>query len=364
MPSKKTAQRLLGRRKTELWSLLLIFMVVLSCSKDGGSRTEHDTDSESGVGIKKKVLIIGIDGCRPDALMVAKTPNLDSLMANGTYSMDARNTGITMSGPGWSSMLSGVWPNKHNVIDNSYEGASFVSYPHFFKYIEDAKAEYRTVSVVNWAQINDYQASKEADVVLAEDSDAAVRNAVSYELLTNDPTAMFVQFDDVDHAGHATGFSPTNPDYIGAIENVDARIGSIMGALERRKNIKNEDWLIIVSTDHGGIGTSHGVDSDQERTIFLIVSGKNVPREEVKKTTNEVVERPAVNCLDSHKELYFDGTTRVEVADADDYVFGASQDFSIECRLRGVIPGDVGVLAKKNWDSGLLPGYVFSFKPR
>ncbi len=37
--------------------------------------------------------------------------------------------------------------------------------------------------------------------------------------------------------------------------------------------------------------------------------------------------------------------------------------FSIECRIRSEIPADVCILGKKDWASGLLPGYVFSFKP-
>ena len=36
----------------------------------------------SGQTPRRKVLIIGIDGCRPDAIAAANTPNLDSLIAN------------------------------------------------------------------------------------------------------------------------------------------------------------------------------------------------------------------------------------------------------------------------------------------
>ena len=44
----------------------------------------------------KKVLLIGIDGCRPDALELANTPTLDNLIANGIYSPDALNDDITI----------------------------------------------------------------------------------------------------------------------------------------------------------------------------------------------------------------------------------------------------------------------------
>ena len=57
----------------------------------------------------KKVLIIGVDGCRPDAMEVAATPNIDNLISNGLFRPDALNDDITYSGPGWSSILCGVW---------------------------------------------------------------------------------------------------------------------------------------------------------------------------------------------------------------------------------------------------------------
>ncbi|HIE84911.1 MAG TPA: hypothetical protein EYQ00_14205, partial [Dehalococcoidia bacterium] len=53
----------------------------------------------------KKVLIIGIDGCRADALELAQTPNIDGLIANGIYSPNALNEDITISGPGWSARV-------------------------------------------------------------------------------------------------------------------------------------------------------------------------------------------------------------------------------------------------------------------
>src|SRR5262249_25415538 len=74
--------------------------------------------------MSKRVLIIGIDGCRTDALKAAKAPNLQRLvregaMAENTSILGDRPTGAdTVSGPGWSNLLTGVWPDKHGVKDN------------------------------------------------------------------------------------------------------------------------------------------------------------------------------------------------------------------------------------------------------
>ena len=89
--------------------------------------------------LEKKVLFIGIDGCRADALEVADTPNIDNLIQNGLYENEAIcsiNGQATYSGPGWSSMIAGVWMNKHGVYDNSFNGSNYDEYPPFTTLLE------------------------------------------------------------------------------------------------------------------------------------------------------------------------------------------------------------------------------------
>ena len=65
-----------------------------------------------------KVLVIGIDGLRPDALEAAKTPFLDELKKAGAWTDDAQilaaryRKNDTISGPGWSSILTGSGPTS------------------------------------------------------------------------------------------------------------------------------------------------------------------------------------------------------------------------------------------------------------
>lgn len=339
---------------------ILTLLSIALCFGCNGTSSNDDTESPMPKEIVNKVLVIGIDGCRPDGITVANTPNLDALIANATYSLDARCLFTTSSGPGWTSMLSGVWQDKHGVVDNSYNGNNFAGYPHFFKYIERSNPNNRTVSIVQWNPINDHMATLEADVVINSDTDEDAKNAVANELVNNNPTALFVQLSNVDFAGHATGFTPDNPNYIDAIETVDTQVGAIISSLKLRKTYYDENWLILVSTDHGGLGTSHGGPSDEERNIFVIASGDKIPNKEIKKTTSQVTVPPADNCLGSTTELAFEDTV-IKVPHNDDLNFGANQDFSVECRIRSKTPGDVGVLAKKDWTSGLNKGFVFSF---
>jgi hypothetical protein len=220
-----------------------------------------------------KVLIIGIDGCRPDALIAAQTPNLDSLIETGGFSELAQTEDITSSGPGWSSMLTGVWRDKHGVDDNSFAGSNFAQYPHFFTRIRGLAPHKFLASIVHWSPINTQILSDE-DFALTGLSDAQVAAQAAQLLSTGNPDVLFLHFDDVDGAGHGFGFSPAVPQYISTIETTDNHVGTVLSALRARPEYGAEDWMVIVSTDHGGLGTSHGGNTPEQRTIFFSASSR------------------------------------------------------------------------------------------
>lgn len=224
------------------------------------------------------VLFIGIDGCRVDALEAANAPNLHRLAALGAYANDATNSLPTLSGPNWSSMLTGVGVAKHGVVDNTFAGRNFTAYPHVFERLHAAKPGLQLHSIVHWAPIDTFIVSS-ATTSSGGAVDALVARQAAHLLATGTPDVLFLHFDDVDHAGHASGFSPSSPAYIAAIESVDGHVGTLLRALDaRRRTLPFEDWLVIVSTDHGGTGTSHGGSSAVERRTFVILNGPSVPR--------------------------------------------------------------------------------------
>lgn len=299
----------------------------------------------------KKLLILGIDGCRSDALLAANTPNLDSLMNTGTFSMDARTVYPTYSGPGWSSMLTGVWYTKHGVTNNLFIPSNISNYPHFFNHIEQVNPSLRTASVCQWGPVNDNIVNL-ADFKINTSSGASTAsNAITQISSTSpNPDVVFVHFDDVDHEGHTTGFGPSNPLYITAIEQVDGYIGSILNALRSRPNYSTEDWLVLVSTDHGGTGTNHGGSSLIERRNFLIMNGVGLPAYEFV---------PEVSAIPANAVLNFANSNQYAAAPHNaNFDFGATTDFTIECRVKTAgWSGDPSIVSNKNWNSGYNDGF-------
>lgn len=250
--------------------------LVLWCGACGGAAADHG---------EPKVLLIGLDGVRVDMLQRADTPMLDALAAAGFFSGQVRTADPTVSGPCWSSMLTGVWPEKHGVLGNEFGDNRYHDYPDFLTRLEMVDPALSTYAVVDWPPLGSTRSggpllSPRIDRVDMIDGDslgyrradslsveAAIRALAEPEL-----DAAFVYLGDIDVVGHGGG--TLVPAYRAAIEWADSRVGMLVDAVRRRPTFVREDWLVIVSTDHGQTDAGgHGGESVVERTIFLVVSG-------------------------------------------------------------------------------------------
>ncbi|MFQ3574798.1 MAG: alkaline phosphatase family protein [Cytophagales bacterium] len=236
---------------------------------------------------KPKLLFIGIDGVRSDALRQIDTPTLDSLMAAGTYTFDSWHLGITSSGPSWSSMMTGVWEAKHNVRSNTYAGANFTNYPYFPNRVKQFRPDVKAVQIITWNQMGEkdinpggyvFNSKWDKAIDAGNHSQKAVTNAAKIQLLDEDLDILFIHYDEVDATGHASGFNPTNANYISNIKKVDSELAEVIQALKDRETYDQEDWMILATTDHGGTGTSHGGNSNTERQIWWFASGGGMPK--------------------------------------------------------------------------------------
>jgi hypothetical protein len=199
-------------------------------------------------------------------------------------------------------------------------------------------------------------------VIVNVGSDNEVRDSAVDQLENSDPHAMFIHLDDVDYAGHGYGFSPDVPQYISSIEEADSQVGVVLAALYSRPNYAQEDWLVIVTHDHGGVGYSHGGTSLEHRNVSFIASGLNIPTQLVEKTILDITP-PPVNCLGGDgTELFFPNNSNVSVLPTGYLDAVVEQDFSVEVRVRTNETPDVAIIGNKDWDTGLNPGFVFSFE--
>lgn len=240
-----------------------------------------------------KVLLIGVDGVRPDILAEVPTPAIDALAASGVYVADALTGMPSVSGPGWSSMLNGVWPAKHGVVDNSFKGERYDRYPDFLTRLETVRPDLNTFAVVDWAPLGRSKKSKpplsdridEKHVLDGSELGWAAADSQSVELAiealtSSDPDALFVYLgspDELSHEAHSIG-----EEYRHAIAMADHHVARLVDAVRSRPTYAQEDWLILMSTDHGRTAKGdHGDDTPEERTIFFLANGPSATRDAV-----------------------------------------------------------------------------------
>ncbi len=82
--------------------------------------------------------------------------------------------------------------------------------------------------------------------------------------------------DRLDHAGHGFGYYPYAAEYHAALKVCDDEIGGVLNAIASRKTFAEEDWLVVVTADHGGWERYHGQLTTQCYTIPFIVAGRRV----------------------------------------------------------------------------------------
>jgi predicted AlkP superfamily pyrophosphatase or phosphodiesterase len=260
----------------------------------------------------RRVLLFGIDGCRPDALKKlvdsGRAPNLKALIDGGTVTWNAfagaePNAQVpqdTVSGPGWTTILTGVWREKHGVADNRFRTHRIAAHPHLFRRLKTARPTAWVGSLVDWPEIHYHIAGESRtdgraflDYELTElpaparrgtdyaELDVKIANQAVAQLRKANPDALFVYFGNVDETGHGVAhrdgrFSPDNEPYLSALAEVDALIGQVLAAVRARPQYAAEKWLILATTDHGGRGTNHGGQTPEERTIWMLANGPGV----------------------------------------------------------------------------------------
>lgn len=235
---------------------------------------------------ERKVLVVGIDGVRPDVLAEVETPNLDALALEGVFSPEARTSEPTVSGPAWSSTLTGVWPEKHGVLGNSREAFGrndYAAYPDFLTRAEQYDPELTTLAVLDWPPLGAQGfggplVSDAVEKVLLDGEALGYPAADSLsveaaaERFAGDIDAAFVYLGNPDVAAHEHG--GLSEEYRAAIATADRQVGLLLEAIRSRPTFADENWLVLVCTDHGHVDAGgHGGQSPEERTVFYLAGG-------------------------------------------------------------------------------------------
>ena len=228
------------------------------------------------------VVVIGVDALSPDGIQKAHTPVLTSMIEGGSYSLAARAVLTTSSSQNWASMIMGASPVQHGITSNDWEPDSFSvqptvagpegRFPSIFSVLRAAEPDAYIASIYDWGGFGRLFPHSVVNVAIdAEDPQDTANQAREY-FVTHQPRLTFLHFDHVDHAGHTYGHG--SDEFYASVEEADRLIGEVLTGLEEAEMA--ERTLVIVSSDHGGLGKGHGGESMAELEIPWIAMGPGI----------------------------------------------------------------------------------------
>jgi predicted AlkP superfamily pyrophosphatase or phosphodiesterase len=234
-------------------------------------------------GLTRHVILVSIDGLRPDAIAAFKAPTLSKLIEEGSYTLSATTILPSKTLPSHTSMLSGQPPSVHGVSWN--RGLSLnrksISTPTVFGVLHSLG--YVTAAFFSKAKFGDLQKPGTLDYSQAPGglwgawSAERTLNDIDRYLASELPHFMFIHLAEVDRAGHDSGWMSEK--YGNAVRVVDAAIARLLTTAETR--FGSGAFTLIVTSDHGGHNRDHGSDDPRDVTIPWIAWGKGVQPGEI-----------------------------------------------------------------------------------
>jgi len=220
------------------------------------------------------VVLVVVDGLRPDAVQLVRSPHIDHLMYTGAHTLTARSVTPSITLPAHMSAFYSVEPSRHGVLDNHPRPAP-PTQPGLLEQL--ALHGRRAGTVFSWEPLRHLGAAgsltishfHRLDLTNLADADHPVVDVAVPLIESGWLDFLFVYLGATDEVGHEHGWM--TDEYLLQIEITDGQIGRLVAAL-------GDGDVILVSSDHGGHDRGHGTDSAEDMTVPLLLNGAGVRR--------------------------------------------------------------------------------------
>ena len=213
-----------------------------------------------------KILLILADGMRPESLSACGNPYVDEVLSHSHFTLNGKTVMPSVTLPCHMSLFHSVTPDRHGILTNVY-----VPQVRPVKgLVETLHDQKKTAAFYfNWAELRDLSRPgylsesffASGHTYGYEKANKMLVDAAIPYLKENKPDFTFLYFGSPDAAGHNSGWM--GEEYLHAVSGCFDEMKRIITAL-------GEDWLVIITADHGGHGRGHGADIPEDMTIPII----------------------------------------------------------------------------------------------
>lgn len=232
----------------------------------------------------KHVVLIGSDGFSAEIVKAhpGKFPNIERMMEEGSYTLEARSVLPSSSAINWATLLMGAgsemhgfteWGSKTPEVEPAYVNR-YGLFPGIFGEVRQQMPKAVTGVVYSWDGIG-YLFEKEAVTYVRatkDDDEEATRLFCDF-IAKKQPTFSFMYISEPDHTGHTEGWM--SPEYVASCQKVDSLVGVIYDCIQEHMDMKST--AVIFTSDHGGKGTAHGGKSMDEMQVPYIIVCRGIP---------------------------------------------------------------------------------------
>ncbi|MDD6276731.1 MAG: alkaline phosphatase family protein [Clostridia bacterium] len=248
--------------------------------------------------MSEKVILVLVDGMRPDGMMQCGNDFVQKLISESSYSLNARTVVPPVTLPCHMSLFHSVDPERHGIMSNTY-----IPQVRPIKGLFDRLDEFdkKCAFFYTWEELRDLSRPDHLHTAYCinqhkqSDTDVKITDAAIKYIHKEAPDFMFLYLGETDEVGgHDCGWMS---------EQYMRSVSKALSCVKKLKKSISDDYTIILLADHGGHGRSHGEDIPEDMTIPIVFCGKpfekgkelgSISIKDVAATVAKLLEVPAV----------------------------------------------------------------------
>ncbi|MBE6998732.1 MAG: alkaline phosphatase [Ruminococcaceae bacterium] len=219
--------------------------------------------------MEQKIVLVLVDGMRPDGLIGCGNPYVEKLLAESAYTLSARTVMPSCTLPCHMSLFHSVEPGRHGITSNLYT-PQVRPVKGLCNKLDNAGK--KCAFFITWEELRDLSRPDELHYSLLinqhkrRDTDTAITNAAIDYILAEEPDFTFIYLGETDEVGgHDVGWMSET--YMGSVNKAISCTQTLIEALP-------ENYTVILTADHGGHDRSHGTEMPEDMTIPVVIRGK------------------------------------------------------------------------------------------